>query len=181
MKPGSVEPQPARDCFATLAMTTLDIPGRRRPRARMTRCHVWTAPFGQGEFGGVGRWSGAVMYPACWRGRLSAGPDGLRGSGSEHGGALLRRDDEAECRDPGPDHFAVAAWCSLRVSGRMAGRGEGGGSGAEAGSFLCWTGGTFAALAMTAGGTLQADDVIVGVGALANRLTKGPLGAAENC
>ena len=142
MKPGSVEPQPARDCFATLAMTTLDIPGRRRPRARMTRCHVWTAAFGQGEFGGVGRWSGAVMYPACWRGRLSAGPDGLRGSGSEHGGALLRRDDEAECRDPGPDHFAVAAWCSLRVSGRMARRGEGGGSGAEAGSFLCWTGGT---------------------------------------
>src|SRR5713226_926167 len=125
MKPGSVEPQPARDCFATLAMTTLDIPGRRRPCARMTRCHVWTAPFGQGEFGGVGRWSGAVMYPACWRGRLSAGPDGLRGSGSEHCGALLRRDDEAECRDPGPDHFAVAAWCSLRVSGRMARRGDG--------------------------------------------------------
>src|SRR6266849_6281622 len=142
MKPGSVEPQPARDCFATLAMTTLDIPDRRRPRARMTRCHVWTAAFGQGEFGGVGGWSGAVMYPACWRGRLSAGPDGLRGSGCEHGGALLRRDDEAECRDPGPDHFAVAAWCSLRVSGRMARRGEGGGSGAEAGSFLCWTGGT---------------------------------------
>ena len=82
------------------------------------------------------------MYPACWRGRLTAGPDGLRGSGSEHCDALLRRDDGSECSGPGPDHFAVAAWCSLRVSGRMARRVKGAGSGTEVGSLLCLTGGT---------------------------------------
>ena len=61
------------------------------------------------------------MYPACLRGRLTAGPDGLRGSDSKHCGALLMRDDRAECPDPcacpreggGPDHCAVAACCSL--------------------------------------------------------------------
>jgi hypothetical protein len=71
------------------------------------------------------------MYPACWCGRLTAGPDGLRGSGSKHRGALVRRDDTAECPDPGPDHFAVAAWCSLRLSGRTARRGDGVGSQAD--------------------------------------------------
>ena len=65
------------------------------------------------------------MYPACWCGLLTAGPDGLRGSGSEHCGALVRRDDITECPDPGPDHFAVAAWCSLRLSGGIARRGDG--------------------------------------------------------
>ena len=65
------------------------------------------------------------MYPACWCGLLTAGPDGLRGSGSKHRGALVRRDDRTECPDPGPDHFAVAAWCSLRLSGGIARRGDG--------------------------------------------------------
>ncbi len=41
------------------------------------------------------------MYPALMRGRKTAGPDGLRGSGSQHCGALLMRDDETECPDPG--------------------------------------------------------------------------------
>ena len=40
------------------------------------------------------------MYPALMRGRKTAGPDGLRGSGSQHCGALLMRDDETECPDP---------------------------------------------------------------------------------
>ena len=56
---------------------------------------------------------GAVMYPACRRGRKTAGHDGLRGSGSRHCGALERRDDETEYPDPGPDLCAVAAFCSL--------------------------------------------------------------------
>jgi hypothetical protein len=56
----------------------------------------------------------SCIRPVCAVG-LTAGPDGLRGSGSEHCGALWGRDDEAECPDPGPDHFAVAACCSLRV------------------------------------------------------------------
>ena len=54
-----------------------------------TVCHVWTAPVGQGEFGGRWHWSGAVMYSACRCGRwLTAGRDGLRGSGAQHCGAL---------------------------------------------------------------------------------------------
>jgi hypothetical protein len=31
--------------------------------------HVWTVPVAQGVFGSFGRWSGAVMCPACLRGR----------------------------------------------------------------------------------------------------------------
>jgi len=82
------------------------------------------------------------MYPACWCGRLTAGPDGLRGPGSEHCGALWRRDDEAECPDPGPNHFAVAAWCSLRLSGEESRRGDGVRSGTAVAPFLCLTGKT---------------------------------------
>jgi hypothetical protein len=44
---------------------------------------------------------------------MTAGPQGLRGSGSNHSSALFNRDDEAECPDPGPDHFAVLLFCSL--------------------------------------------------------------------
>src|SRR5436190_15119633 len=45
---------------------------------------------------------------------MTAGPDGYRGLGSLHCGALLRRDDVSEFPNPGPDHFAVASICSLR-------------------------------------------------------------------
>jgi hypothetical protein len=55
---------------------------------------------------------GSCIRPVV-RGRLTAGPDGFRGSGSKHCGALLMRDDEAECPDPGPGLCAVAACCSL--------------------------------------------------------------------
>ena len=117
-------PQERRGPVLCLLLVPPPAPPTRQAR-NSPRCHVWTAPVGQGEFSGVGEWSGAVMYPACWCGLLTAGPDGLRGSGSKHRGALLRRDDRTECPDPGPDHFAVAAWCSLRLSGRMARRGVG--------------------------------------------------------
>ena len=46
----------------------------------------------------------------------TAGHDGLRGLGSRHCGALLMRDDDSECSNPGPDHCAVAAFCSLPVA-----------------------------------------------------------------
>jgi hypothetical protein len=39
---------------------------------------------------------------------MTAGHDGCCGSGSQHCGALVWRDDEADFPDPGPDHFAVA-------------------------------------------------------------------------
>ena len=114
-----------RDAACVAVVSLVEKRGSLQRRGANASSHVWTAPLGQGEFSGVGEWSGAVMYPACWRGRLTAGPDGLRGSGSEHCGALLRRDDKTECPDPGPDHCAVAAWCSLRLSGRVARRGVG--------------------------------------------------------
>jgi len=43
--------------------------------------HVWTVPVWQEAFGGFGIESGAVMYPSCLCGLLTAGPDGYRGSG----------------------------------------------------------------------------------------------------
>jgi hypothetical protein len=60
-------------------------------------------PFGKGFFDVVIIGSRAVMYPACVCGRMcmTAGPEGVRGSGSNHGRALKGRDDEAECPDPG--------------------------------------------------------------------------------
>ena len=71
---------------------------------------------------------GAVMYPACRRGRKTAGHDGLRGSGSRHCGALERRDDETEYPDPGPDLGAVAAFapCPIIVRSPPAGGSNGG-------------------------------------------------------
>ena len=75
--------------------------------------HVWTAPGLQGVFGGFGFsvWSGHV-FGLLMR-SVTAGPDGLRGLGSQHCGALLMRDDGSERPNPGPDRFAVAAFCSL--------------------------------------------------------------------
>jgi hypothetical protein len=60
-------------------------------------------PVGKGFFDVVIIGSRAVMYPACVCGRMcmTAGPEGVRGSGSNHGRALKGRDDEAECPDPG--------------------------------------------------------------------------------
>ena len=40
---------------------------------------------------------------------MTAGHDGYRGSGSQHRGAPLKRDDETECPDTGPEHFTVAS------------------------------------------------------------------------
>jgi hypothetical protein len=39
--------------------------------------HVWTAPLMQ-EKNAVDGWSIAILCPACWRGCMSAGPDGFR-------------------------------------------------------------------------------------------------------
>ncbi|MGO9005236.1 MAG: hypothetical protein ACLQIQ_05420, partial [Beijerinckiaceae bacterium] len=49
---------------------------------------------------------------------MTAGPDGLRGLGSKHWGALRYAMTYRGCPNPGPDHFAVAAFCSLPVTGR---------------------------------------------------------------
>ena len=45
-------------------------------------------PLGKGIFGVSASGSGAVMYPAFVRGAWTAGPDGVRRSGSNHSGAL---------------------------------------------------------------------------------------------
>ena len=58
-------------------------------------------PSGKGFSAEVGFRSGAVMYPAFVRGTLTAGPEGIRGPGSNHRRALLKRDDRTECPDPG--------------------------------------------------------------------------------
>jgi len=67
------------------------------------------------------------MYSAFRARCMTAGHDGLRGSGSQHCGALGWRDDAAEFPDPGPDHFAVAflgAPCSACLRpGSIEGRG----------------------------------------------------------
>jgi hypothetical protein len=47
--------------------------------------------FGKGFCEGSAIGSGAVMYPACLRGFPTAGPEGIRGSGSYHSGALEAR------------------------------------------------------------------------------------------
>jgi hypothetical protein len=64
-------------------------------------------------FEGLGDWSGAVIYSAFGVRLMTAGRDGCRGSGSQHCGALVGRDDGADCSDQGPDHFAVAFLSSL--------------------------------------------------------------------
>jgi hypothetical protein len=49
-------------------------------------------PFGKGFFDVATFESGAVMYPAFVRGTvLTAGPEGIGGSGSNHPGALEAR------------------------------------------------------------------------------------------
>ena len=48
-------------------------------------------PLGKGFFGGSADVSGAVMYPAFVRGVITAGPEGIRGSGSDHGHAFETR------------------------------------------------------------------------------------------
>src|SRR5439155_5531952 len=94
---------------------------RERDRSNLPTCSsCMDGPRWARSFCIVGTRSGAVMYPACLRGRMTAGPDGFRGLGSQHCGALAWRDDVSECPNPGPDHFAVAAFCSLRVAGRRA-------------------------------------------------------------
>ena len=45
-------------------------------------------PLGKGFFAVTELWSGAVMYPAFVCGLMTAGPEGIRGSGSNHGHAL---------------------------------------------------------------------------------------------
>jgi len=45
-------------------------------------------PLGKGNFGVSASGSGAVMYPAFVRGAWTAGPEGVRRSGSNHSGAL---------------------------------------------------------------------------------------------
>jgi hypothetical protein len=45
-------------------------------------------PLGKGFFGVSAIGSGAVMYPAFVRGAWTAGPEGVRWSGSNHSGAL---------------------------------------------------------------------------------------------
>ena len=54
-------------------------------------CHVWTAPFRQGQFAFTAFGSGAVMYPAFVCGSMTAGPEGVRGSASNHPVALGAR------------------------------------------------------------------------------------------
>src|SRR5215470_8984635 len=63
-------------------------------------------PLGKGFFGILASGSGAVMYPAFERGAVTAGPDGVRWSGSNHSGALVRRNDASECPAPVSDRFA---------------------------------------------------------------------------
>src|SRR5215467_10917646 len=46
-------------------------------------------PLGKGFFGVLASGSGAVMYPAFVGGAVTAGPEGVRWSGSNHSGALL--------------------------------------------------------------------------------------------
>jgi hypothetical protein len=48
-------------------------------------------PLSKGFIGGGGCGSGAVMYPACVRGTLTAGPEGIRGPVPNHCGALEAR------------------------------------------------------------------------------------------
>src|SRR6516162_4601105 len=66
-------------------------------------------------FVGLGDWSGAVMYSA-FRARLhDRWPRWVSRIGLPTSRRALfgRRDDGAECPDPGPDHFAVAFLGSL--------------------------------------------------------------------
>ena len=48
-------------------------------------------PLGKGIFVVAAFESGAVMYPAFVRGSSTAGPEGIRGWGSNHGHALEAR------------------------------------------------------------------------------------------
>jgi hypothetical protein len=57
-------------------------------------------PLGKGIFAVTELWSGAVMYPAFVCGLMTAGPEGIRGSGSIMA-AHSKCDDGAECPDPG--------------------------------------------------------------------------------
>jgi hypothetical protein len=56
--------------------------------------HVWTAPW-QELSDVLQHWSGAVTCPACWCGKVAAGPNALRGSGPKQNRALWKR-----CVDP---------------------------------------------------------------------------------
>jgi hypothetical protein len=62
----------------------------RGHRWEETLCDVMYGrpPLGKGFFGVSASGSGAVMYPAFVRGAWTAGPDGVRWSGSNHSGAL---------------------------------------------------------------------------------------------
>ena len=61
-------------------------------------CHLWTAPSLQGWI-----WAealicrGAVICPACWRGTMTAGPDGVRGSGPSQSIELKAPDSISGC------------------------------------------------------------------------------------
>ena len=95
--------------------------------------HVWTAPSLQGIFQRLWLevWSGHVF--GLLTRFMTAGPDGFRGLGSLHRGALLKRDDGSECPNPGPDLFAVAAVLLLASSPtlrrRLVGKGLSGSTG----------------------------------------------------
>ncbi len=51
---------------------------RRRGALYYSAYHVWTAPGVQGGLTEDGWGSRALMCPACWRGLMTAGPDGFR-------------------------------------------------------------------------------------------------------
>src|SRR5204862_8001124 len=63
---------------------------RRRGRDEDPRRHVWTAPCRQGFFGVSANGSGSGHVYGLEIRPVAAGPDGERGSNSNHCGALLR-------------------------------------------------------------------------------------------
>jgi len=84
-------------------------------------------PFGKGE---VAVWHlvRAVMYPAFLRGAMTAGPEGVSGTGSNHCGALLVRDDVSVCPIPGSQpvcHPAISALSDFGVQSGARLRGAG--------------------------------------------------------
>ena len=69
----------------------------------------------QGINDGNGMRSGAVMYPACLRGTLTAGPDEVRGSDPNHRIALCAHDSAQVFPIPGSYRFAITSLFTLAL------------------------------------------------------------------
>src|SRR5438552_11241889 len=77
--------------------------------------HMWTAPVSQGRCScdGSGRLQSYVR--PVWCGRMTAGPDGLRGSGPKQGYDVWAPKGSTGCPDPRIDRLPCCGGCPFQV------------------------------------------------------------------